>query len=107
MKKLFAILMSVLMIACFMPTMAFAGEGTTPAEGATETYVAQIGDQTYTSLSAAVETVEQNGTATITLLKDTTEDITIPANKKVTLNLNGKNLRIAAVIPLRLKAMQL
>ena len=26
MKKLFAILMSVLMIACFMPTMAFAGE---------------------------------------------------------------------------------
>ena len=92
MKKLFAILMSVLMIACFMPTMAFAGEGTTPAEGATETYVAQIGDQTYTSLSAAVETVEQNGTATITLLKDTTEDITIPANKKVTLNLNGKTL---------------
>ena len=72
--------------------MAFAGEGTTPAEGATETYVAQIGDQTYTSLSAAVETVEQNGTATITLLKDTTEDITIPANKKVTLNLNGKKL---------------
>lgn len=92
MKKLFAILMSVLMIACFMPTMAFAGEGTTPAEGATETYVAQIGDQTYTSLSAAVETVEQNGTATITLLKDTTEDITIPANKKVTLKLNGKTL---------------
>lgn len=92
MKKLFAILMSVLMIACFMPTMAFAGEGTTPAEGATETYVAQIGGQTYTSLSAAVETVEQNGTATITLLKDTTEDITIPANKKVTLNLNGKTL---------------
>lgn len=29
MKKLFAIIMSMLMIACFMPTMAFAGEGET------------------------------------------------------------------------------
>ena len=83
MKKLFAILMSVLMIACFMPTMAFAdGEP-----------VAKIGDQTYTSLSAAVGAVETNGTATITLLKDTTEDITIPKDKKVTLNLNGKTLK--------------
>ena len=26
MKKLFAILMSIMMIACFMPTMAFAAE---------------------------------------------------------------------------------
>ena len=93
MKKLFAILMSVLMIACFMPTMAFAdGEGTTPAGEESKNPVAQVGDQTYTSLSAAVEAVEENGTATITLLKDTTEDITIPAGKKVTLNLNGKTL---------------
>jgi len=28
MKKLFAILMSIMMIACFMPTMAFAAEYT-------------------------------------------------------------------------------
>ena len=28
MKKLFAILMSIMMIACFMPTMAFAGTAT-------------------------------------------------------------------------------
>ena len=33
MKKLFAILMSVLMIACFMPTMAFADGEDTPAKG--------------------------------------------------------------------------
>ena len=93
MKKLFAILMSVLMIACFMPTMAFAeGEGTPTAGEESKNPVAQVGDQTYTSLSAAVKAVETNGTATITLLKDTTEDITIPANKKVTLNLNGKKL---------------
>lgn len=31
MKKLFAILMSIMMIACFMPTMAFAEEPGTPA----------------------------------------------------------------------------
>ena len=92
MKKLFAILMSVLMIACFMPTMAFADGGSTPTTGeATENPVAQVGNQTYTSLSAAVKAVESNGTATITLLKDTTEDITISAGK-VTLNLNGKTL---------------
>ena len=76
-----------------MPTMAFAdGEGTTAAGEESKNPVAQVGDQTYTSLSAAVEAVEKNGTATITLLKDTTEDITIPAGKKVTLNLNGKTL---------------
>lgn len=93
MKKLFAILMSVLMIACFMPTMAFADGEDTPAAGEeSKNPVAQVGDQTYASLSAAVEAVETNGTATITLLKDATEDITISANKKVTLNLNGKKL---------------
>ena len=32
MKKLFAILMSIMMIACFMPTMAFAGDGSTEPE---------------------------------------------------------------------------
>ncbi len=35
MKKLFAILMSIMMIACFMPTMAFAEEPGTPAADAT------------------------------------------------------------------------
>lgn len=85
--------MSVLMIACFMPTMAFADGEDTPAAGEeSKNPVAQVGDQTYASLSAAVEAVETNGTATITLLKDATEDITISANKKVTLNLNGKKL---------------
>ena len=76
-----------------MPTMAFADGEDTPAAGEeSKNPVAQVGDQTYASLSAAVEAVETNGTATITLLKDATEDITISANKKVTLNLNGKKL---------------
>ena len=62
MKKLFAILMSVLMIACFMPTMAFAdvegtpaaGEGTPAAGEATETYVAQVGGTQYKTLQEAI-----------------------------------------------------
>lgn len=83
MKKLFAILMSVLMIACFMPTMAFA-DGT----------VAKIGKTTYPTLNAAIDAALTTAgeTTTVELLADTTDDITIPAGKKVTLNLNGKTL---------------
>lgn len=84
MKKLFAILMSVLMIACFMPTMAFA-DGETAA-------VAKVGETTYSTLQAAINAATEGETTTVELLADTTEDITIPAGKKVTLNLNGKTL---------------
>lgn len=84
MKKLFAILMSVLMIACFMPTMAFA-DGETAA-------VAKVGETTYSTLQAAIAVATEGETTTVELLADTTEDITIPAGKKVTLNLNGKTL---------------
>lgn len=86
MKKLFAILMSVLMIACFMPTMAFAdGEDT-------KTYVAQVGETQYETLQAAIEAATAEETTTVELLAKTAEDITIPAGKKVILNLNGKTL---------------
>ena len=44
----------------------------------------------YKTIEAAVN-VAENG-ATITLLKDTTEDVTVPSNKKIILNLNGKKL---------------
>lgn len=92
MKKLFAILMSVLMIACFMPTMAFAdGEGTPATGEATETYVAQVGETQYETLQKAIDAATGE-TTTVELLANTTEDITIPAGKKVTLNLNGKTL---------------
>ena len=84
MKKLFAILMSVLMIACFMPTMAFAdgGEETT--------YVAQVGKTQYKTLQEAID-ADTTGETTVELLADTKEDITISTGK-VTLNLNGKKL---------------
>ena len=84
MKKLLASLLSVMMVVCFMPAMAWA-------DG--ETVVAKIGDTTYTSLSAAInaaETVE--GGTTIVLQESTTESITIPSDKEITLDLNGKTL---------------
>ena len=83
MKKLLASLLCVAMIVCFMPTMAFAAEGET---------VAKIGEATYTTLQEAIDAATAGGT-TVELLANTTEDITISADKNVTLNLNGKTLK--------------
>ena len=56
--------------------------------------VAKIGDILYPTLAKAIEAVPDNGESatTVTLIKDSTEDVTIPANKKVALELNGKTL---------------
>ena len=58
--------------------------------GVTESanYVAAIGETKYTSLAEAIAAAK-NG-ATVTLLADTKEDVTI--NKNITLDLNGKTL---------------
>ncbi len=49
MKKLFAILMSIMMIACFMPSMAFAEEPETPVADATlEIVPTKVGNDTAT-----------------------------------------------------------
>ena len=87
MKKLFAILMSVLMIACFMPTMAFAnGEGTLAAGEEIKTYVAQVGETQYETLQAAIEAAKEG--ETITLLNDVNTEVNI--DKTITLEGNGK-----------------
>lgn len=59
-----------------------------------EVAVAKIGDILYPTLAKAIEAVPNNGESatTVTLIKDSTEDVTIPANKKVALELNGKKL---------------
>lgn len=56
--------------------------------------VAKIGDILYPTLAKAIDAVPDNGESatTVTLIKDSTEDVTIPANKKVALELNGKTL---------------
>ena len=55
------------------------------------TAVAQVGTIYYSSISNAINAISTNGT--IILLRDTTEDITIPSNKTITLNLNQKTLK--------------
>ena len=52
--------------------------------------VAKVGDISYASISAAVNASENADT--ITLLKDTVEVITIPADKTITLDLNGHKI---------------
>ena len=51
--------------------------------------VAKVGDTYYKTLADAVTAAD---TTTVTLLKDTTENVTIPTGKTITLDLNGKTL---------------
>ena len=52
--------------------------------------VAKVGDTSYASISAAVNASEN--AVTVTLLKDSVEAITIPADKTITLDLNGHKI---------------
>ena len=51
--------------------------------------VAKVGDTYYKTLAEAVAAANN---ATVTLLKDVTENVTIPTDKTITLNLNGMTL---------------
>lgn len=51
--------------------------------------VAKVGNTYYKTLAEAVSAADKN---TVTLLKNTAEDVVIPADKTVTLDLNGKKL---------------
>ena len=53
--------------------------------------VAAIGNTGYKTLAEAIAAA-QNG-ETVTLLKDVTTNVTIPAGKTITLDLNGKNIK--------------
>ena len=52
-------------------------------------FVAKVGDTYYKTLADAVAAADN---ATVTLLKDVTANVTIPAEKTITLNLNGMTL---------------
>lgn len=80
MKKLFAIIMSMLMIACFMPTMAFAGG----------VNVASVGEIAYTSLQEAIDAAEAN--AEVKLLANVSLGTSLEIKKDVTLNLDTYNI---------------
>ena len=80
-KKPLAMLLVVCMLLTILPVAAFA-EGNE---------VAQIGDAKYSTLQAAV-TAAGTTPSTITLLNDTTEDITIAKDQTITLDLGNYTL---------------
>ena len=85
-----------LVMALGLCTSAWAtseGTGESGSEGTSgetgTTYVAQIGETKYESLQAAIDVASRN--ATVTLLADTKENVTISTNN-LTLDLNGFTL---------------
>lgn len=88
--------LSVVLCVCMMLTMApfaFATEassGSGSGGGIVTQAVAQIDNTTYNTLSDAI-TAAENG-KTITLLEDTSGQVKIPANKDITLDLNGNTI---------------
>ena len=76
-------------ISKYIPTdYVQSADGTVEKLGETNA-VAKVGDTYYKTLDDAVAAADNN---TVTLLKDVTADITIPAGKTMTLDLNGKTL---------------
>lgn len=60
-----------------------------------DNYVAQIGQTKYHTLVAAISAVPQNTETTVTLIKNTIENITIPATKRVILDFGNYTLTSA------------
>lgn len=85
MKKVTSILMAFVLMLTLIPTAWAEGKS-----AGTGTDVAMIGDATYETLADAVAKADDG--ATIKLLKDTAENITIPAGKTITIDLNGKKI---------------
>ena len=79
-KKLSAIVLALVLALSLLPAAAFAADGD----------VAQVGEQTYATVAAAIEAAKDGDT--VKLLKNVAEPITIPAGYTVTLDLNGKVL---------------
>ena len=84
-RKLLSILLCLAMALSLLPTAALAEE----AEGEQKTYVAQIGEEKYETLQAAIDAAKSG--ATVTLIHDTTENVTVSKNA-VVLDLNGFTL---------------
>ena len=55
--------------------------------------VAEIDGSYYKSINAAIKAIDTDAKTTITLVKDRTENITIPNNRNIVLDLNGYTLR--------------
>lgn len=80
-RRLVSVFCSLAMCAALLPAAVLADD---PA-------VAQMGDTTYPTLQAAVDAAGTDA-ATITLLDNTAETVTVGAGKNITLDLNGKTV---------------
>ena len=91
-RKLLSILLTLCLAFSLLPTAALADEagGGSAAEGEQTNYVAQIGSTGYATLQAAVNAA--NAGQTVKLVADTAEDIKIPADKDITLDLGNSTL---------------
>lgn len=95
MKKIIVSFLSVAMVICMMPSMAFAGSETSCEGGKSCMHQAAIvnADKTethYDTLGEAVGAASESTPTTVKLLKDTTAVVTIGAAKNIILDLNGK-----------------
>lgn len=99
-SKFISVLMGVALCPMVLPTAAFAagagaasGVSSSPAEltqpEGTESAIAEVNGKNYSSLQAAIDAAPRK--ATVKLLADTKENVTISTNN-VTLDLNGHTL---------------
>ena len=72
------------------PTTVFYDGGVEGKTGIVLPLVAEVNGYQYPTLSSAISAATEN--ATVKLLKDTTENVTISQDKTLTLDLNGKTL---------------
>ena len=79
-QRILAILLSLTMMFTLVPTAMAEGEK-----------VAKVGETEYDTLQEAVDAATTEN-STVTLLKDVTEDITIPTGKNITLDLGNSKL---------------
>ena len=97
MKRVLISMLCIVVMMCFMPTMAFAdgGSGSAPQTGNAETTVAKIGDTEYATLAEAVAAAKENETVVIT--KDLTINLEADkatVNKNITIDGDGNTITV-------------
>ena len=81
-KILKTLLTAVLFFSVGTAVNAESDDGESQDNSSTTTYVATVNDKTYETVQAAIN---DNDNATINVVADTTEDITVPSGKTITL----------------------